>query len=252
MSQNDQNLVVAAQEGRIEDVREYIETGANIEYQDDQGINALIAATQEGYVAIVRMLLERGADINKPNADRQTPLLLAVSLRHPIGLIMILLDADADVNPVPSEAGETPVLCAIDRAILYGHFDILRTIIEAGAKVNKKTLMYAIEKEMSRGEENRKRVVNMILAEGVKPNQKIIDKANELGRAEMLGQKSSGSKSSGSNSSGSKSSGSKSSGSKSSGSNSSGSNSSGSKSSGSKSSGSKSSGSKTKRKKPKK
>ena len=225
MSENDQNLVVAAQEGRIEDVRKYIEAGANIEYQDDQGINALIAATQEGHVAIVELLLERGADINKPNADRQTPLLLAVSLRHPIGLIRILLDAD--VNPVPSEAGETPVLCAIDRAILYGHFDILRTIIEAGAKVNKKTLMYAIEKETSRGEENRKHVVNMILEKGVKPNHKIIDKANDLGRAEMLGQKSSESKSSGSKSSGSK-------------------------SSGSKSSGSKSSGSKTKRKKPKK
>ena len=98
--------------------------------------------------------------------------------------------------------------------------------------MNKKTLMYAIEKETSRGEENRKRVVNMILEEGVKPNQKIIDKANELGHIEMLGQKSSGSKSSGSKSSGSKSSGSK--------------------SSGSKSSGSKSSGSKTKRKKSKK
>ena len=232
MSENDQNLVVAAQEGRIEDVRKYIEAGANIEYQDDQGINALIAATQEGHIAIVELLLERGADINKPNADRQTPLLLAVSLRHPIKLIMILLDADPDVNPLPSEAGETPVSCAIDRAILYGHFDILRTIIEAGAKVNKKTLMYAIEKETSRGEENRKRVVNMILEKGVKPNQKIIDKANELGHIEMLGQKSSGSKSSGSKSSGSKSSGSK--------------------SSGSKSSGSKSSGSKTKRKKSKK
>ena len=214
MSENDQNLVVAAQEGRIEDVRKYIEAGANIEYQDDQGINALIAATQEGHVAIMKLLLERGADINKPNADRQTPLLLAVSLRHPIGLIQILLGADADVNPMPSEAGETPVLCAIDRAILYGHFDILRSIIEAGAKVNKKTLMYAIETETSRGEENRKHVVNMILEEGVKPNRKIIDRANELGRAEMLGQKSSGSKSSGSKSSGSKSSGSKSSGSK--------------------------------------
>ena len=212
MSENDQNLVVAAQEGRIEDVRKYIEAGANIEYQDDQGINALIAATQEGHIAIVELLLERGVDINKPNADRQTPLLIAVSLRHPIELIQILLNAN--VNPLPSEAGETPVLCAIDRAILYGHFDILRTIIEAGAKVNKKTLMYAIEKEMSRGEENRKHVVNMILEKGVKPNRKIIDKANELGRAEMLGQKSSGSKSSGSKSSGSKSSGSKSSGSK--------------------------------------
>jgi ankyrin repeat protein len=230
MSENDQNLVVAAQEGRIEDVRKYIEAGANIEYQDDQGINALIAATQEGHAAIVKLLLERGADINKPNADRQTPLLLAVSLRHPIGLIQILLKAN--MNPLPSEAGETPMSCAIDRAILYGHFDILRTIIGAGAKVNKKTLMYAIEKETSRGEENRKRVVNMILEEGVKPNQKIIDKANELGHIEMLGQKSSGSKSSGSKSSGSKSSGSK--------------------SSGSKSSGSKSSGSKTKRKKSKK
>jgi hypothetical protein len=102
------------------------------------------------------------------------------------------------MNPLPSDAGETPVLCAIDRAILYGHFDILRTIVEAGAKVNKKTLMYAIEKETSRGEENRKRVINMILEKGVKPNQKIIDKANELGRAEMLGQRSSGSRSSGS------------------------------------------------------
>jgi ankyrin repeat protein len=208
MSQNHQNLVVAAQEGRIEDVRKYIEDGANIEHQDDQGINALIAATQEGHNEIVKVLLERGANINRPNADGQTPLLLAVSLRHPIGLIRILLDdIDIDVNPLPSEAEETPMLCAIDRAIFNGYLDknleILRTLIEAGAKVNKKTLMYAIETDKSRSakwEENRKHVVNMILEEGVKASKKIIDRTNELGRteiAEMLGQKSSSDKSSG-------------------------------------------------------
>lgn len=219
MSANE-DLVIAAQEGRIDDVRTLLGEGANIEYQDDQGINALIAATQEGHTSIVELLIEKKADINRPNADNQTPILLAVSLRHPISLIKILLDAGVNVNPEKSQMDETPLKSAIHGVIKHKRMNVLKTLLDAGSDVNyENPLLYAIEfDEGSINETNRIEVIRVLLDKGAKVKKTIIARAKTLGRKEIVDMlESKGSGKSSNSSSGKSSSGKSSSGKSSSG-----------------------------------
>jgi ankyrin repeat protein len=187
MSANE-DLVIAAQEGRIDDVQTLLGEGANIEYQDDQGINALIAATQEGHVSIVELLIKKKADINRPNADNQTPILLAVSLRHPITLIKLLLDAGVNVNPEKSQMDETPLKSAIHGAIKHKRMNVLKALLDAGSDLNyENPLLYAIEfDEGSINETNRIEVVRVLLDKGAKVKKAFIARAKTLGRKEIV------------------------------------------------------------------
>jgi ankyrin repeat protein len=206
MSANE-TLVIAAQEGQIDDVRTLLGAGAKIEYQNNQGITAFIAATQEGHAAIVELLIAKKANINRPNADNQTPLLLAVLTRQPIALIKTLLDAGVNVNPEKSQLDETPLKSAIHGAIKFKRMNVFKALIEAGADVKyENPLLYAIElDEGIMNENNRIEIVRVLLEKGAKVKKTIILRAKTLGQntiVEMLERKGSGKSSSGKSSSG--------------------------------------------------
>jgi ankyrin repeat protein len=206
MSANE-TLVIAAQEGQIDDVQTLLSAGAKIEYQNNQGITAFIAATQEGHAAIVELLIAKKANINRPNADNQTPLLLAVLTRQPIALIKTLLDAGVNVNPEKSQLDETPLKSAIHGAIKFKRMNVFKALIEAGADVKyENPLLYAIElDEGIMNENNRIEIVRVLLEKGAKVKKTIILRAKTLGQntiVEMLERKGSGKSSSGKSSSG--------------------------------------------------
>ena len=205
MSANE-DLVIAAQEGQISNVQTLLNAGAKIEYQNDQGITAFIAATQEGHAPIVEFLIEKKANINRPNADNQTPLLLAVLMRQPISLIKTLLDAGVNVNPEKSQLDETPLKSAIHGAIKFKRMNVFKALLEAGADVKyENPLLYAIElDEGIMNENNRIEIVRVLLEKGAKVKKTIILRAKTLGQntiVEMLERKGSGKSSSGKSSS---------------------------------------------------
>jgi ankyrin repeat protein len=50
-----------------------------------------LTASQEGHIDVVKILLDAGADVNEPNAEGETPILLAIKLRHKKELVKLLI-----------------------------------------------------------------------------------------------------------------------------------------------------------------
>jgi ankyrin repeat protein len=57
-------LGIAATLGQTETVQRLLEAGANLNYQNKNGITALLNAAVKGHVQVVRLLLEKGASVN--------------------------------------------------------------------------------------------------------------------------------------------------------------------------------------------
>ena len=58
----------------------------------------LVKAVKRGDAKRVSDLIEKGADVNTRNSYGQTPLHVAVHLRHPEPMARILVDAGADIE----------------------------------------------------------------------------------------------------------------------------------------------------------
>jgi ankyrin repeat protein len=76
------------------------------------GMTALLYAAREGHMESARALLEGGADANLVNADKFSPLVMAISNGH-YDLAMLLLEHGADPKPATT-AGLTALYAAID------------------------------------------------------------------------------------------------------------------------------------------
>ena len=76
-------------------VKNYIDSGYDLDKQDNYGYTALILATYYNNVEIVKLLLNAGADINKQNNDGDTALIKA-AFKNNKKIIELLLDYYAD------------------------------------------------------------------------------------------------------------------------------------------------------------
>ncbi len=74
----DKLLIFAVRNGNLELVKERIEAGADVNYQDPQAGSALGAAIHNDDVSLAQYLLEAGADANLPNEHGTVPLELAL------------------------------------------------------------------------------------------------------------------------------------------------------------------------------
>ncbi|WP_353271806.1 ankyrin repeat domain-containing protein [Wolbachia endosymbiont (group A) of Nomada goodeniana] len=79
---NDDLLVSAAGAGRLSDVRELLEKGANIEARDSDGYTSLHRAAEGGHLEIIRFLIDKGANIGAKNKDGGKPLDVANTSRQ--------------------------------------------------------------------------------------------------------------------------------------------------------------------------
>jgi ankyrin repeat protein len=70
-------IVAAARDGLADLVERLIDSGADINIQDETGQTALIAASDQGYFGIVDLLLQRGADSNIKDKDGDSALDIA-------------------------------------------------------------------------------------------------------------------------------------------------------------------------------
>jgi len=113
----------------LEQVREHIKAGADVEQLDDEcGISPLAKAAELGNVEIVRALLKGGAKPDFGGVD--VPLAQAACHGH-IEAVQELIRAGADVNQMDEGLG-TPLMTAA----FCGHFDIIKILVNAGADVN--------------------------------------------------------------------------------------------------------------------
>ena len=111
-------------------VKKYIESGGNINAQNESGATPLHIAANSGNLAIAKLLIAQGADLTLLYKKSQTPLHLAAGGGQ-IRIIKLLIENGADVN-FASPEGITP----LHVAAFNNQRDAVKRLIAAGARVN--------------------------------------------------------------------------------------------------------------------
>ena len=88
---------LAVENNNIEEVKQALANGTNVDVQNKYGDTALIKATDMGHFEIVKLLLENNALVNKENNDDLTALMKA-AIRGHSKIVKSLLTSGADVN----------------------------------------------------------------------------------------------------------------------------------------------------------
>jgi len=68
-----QQLNAAAEDGRVDIVRQILDSGVNPNITPDHGFSALYVAAQNGHTAVVNALLSHGANANFQSSSNETP-----------------------------------------------------------------------------------------------------------------------------------------------------------------------------------
>ncbi|KAH9503985.1 hypothetical protein Btru_067490 [Bulinus truncatus] len=76
------HLLKSAQDGNLNEVKNLLSQGLNINYKDFYGWTALMCAAKEGHSEMVNCLLENGADLKIVNSDGHSAAWLAENARH--------------------------------------------------------------------------------------------------------------------------------------------------------------------------
>ncbi|HEY6393351.1 MAG TPA: ankyrin repeat domain-containing protein [Bryobacteraceae bacterium] len=133
-AQPDPPLIKAIDEGRMDDARNLIAKGADVNAANQNGVTALMqAAIGSAYlpdnVPAVKMLLEKKANVDAQDKRGLTALHHAVA-EGKTDAANLLLDAKANPN-MKDAAGMTPLLAAVE----YGRSAIMKTLLERGADI---------------------------------------------------------------------------------------------------------------------
>jgi len=111
---DEHRLYLAAEEGRLADVRRIIEKDPDLVNSfstvpdlRDTKYTPLHLASRYGHKPVVEYLLEKGADLEARTNKKETPLFLAAAANHR-AIAAVLIDKGADVN-ARDENGWTPL-----------------------------------------------------------------------------------------------------------------------------------------------
>lgn len=123
-------LMLAVQNEEIDEVKDLIAHGANVNGKEDDKTTPLFTAVESGNIEIVRTLLDFGAKVNARDKQKQTPLMRLDGDANP-ELVELLLRYGAKVNLTDKE-GNTALI------IVSGSVtpEVLKALIDAGADVN--------------------------------------------------------------------------------------------------------------------
>ena len=94
---NDMGITIAAGDGNMAQVNQYLNNGANVNFQDHNGNTALHLAVENNHFDIIKLLLERGASMTIQNQAGNTALDIAIQQGNNEiinYLILELLDPD--------------------------------------------------------------------------------------------------------------------------------------------------------------
>ena len=83
----------------------------------------------------IRILLETGADVNAQNDNGETVLMEAISSHSSPAVVQMLLEAGADPNARNGENGQVALMRAIGR-IFWNNTSAIEALLEAGADIN--------------------------------------------------------------------------------------------------------------------
>ena len=126
----DRELVEAAQQDELEDVKDLIDAGADVNATVPGDGSPLIVAARDDNAEIVEELINRGADVNLAVSGDGNPLIAAASAGAE-RVVDLLLRHGATVDQVvPGDEN------ALIQAAAHGHLSIVKTLVSRGADVN--------------------------------------------------------------------------------------------------------------------
>ena len=94
---NNQDIFTYIKDDDIESIKNYIDSGYDLNIQNNNGNTALIIATINDHIEIVKLLLNAGADIDKQNNYGYTALIWAAYYNNP-EIVKLLLNAGAYID----------------------------------------------------------------------------------------------------------------------------------------------------------
>lgn len=125
-----EGVINAAEQGDIEALRGFLDTGLDVNESFTGDGTALLIAAKHGHIDAVRFLLDRGADPNVPSPGDGNPL-IAASEAGQTEIVELLLDRGARIDEVvPGDENALITACAA------GQLDVVRLLITRGANVN--------------------------------------------------------------------------------------------------------------------
>ena len=129
-----QNLIDAAWENNVAEASRLIESGADVNYEDETQQSAFLIAASEGYLELLELTLSNGADVHALDSFNGTALIRAAERGH-ADVVRRLLETDVDVNHV-NNLGWT----ALNEAIIFGdgsprYVETVQLLVDGGADV---------------------------------------------------------------------------------------------------------------------
>ena len=146
------SIFVAAFIGDFSKVKGFLEKGIDVNAKDTRKRTALQYAAEEGHNQIVELLLEHDAEIN---AGNRTAAELAMNNGH-IEIVELLMSKGADISP-------------LHLALRMKDEVKARSLIEAGADINKRTKYGTTPLHMAVGA-NLKSIANLLIENGADVN----------------------------------------------------------------------------------
>ena len=143
-------------------------------------LGPLNTAARYGDIETVRLLVEKGENVNGVTRDF-SPLFLA-SCSGQDGIVEYLLAKGADPN-TPQDRENTALGCAS----LYGHQQIAKALINAGARVNNPASQWRVTALMWAAERGHTNLVKLLLESGADSNQVDAGGNSSLHRAVFVG-----------------------------------------------------------------
>jgi ankyrin repeat protein len=164
LSANDQQLINYAYDGNLQEVRNLLRTGANVNAKNIHGVTPLFLASQHGHVQVVKELLlhdvdqqsitsafviasrmgredvveeliyDRRVDVNYHDENGETVLFMASSSGK-LGVVQLLLQHEGLKVNLKNGKGQTALWVACER----GNLEVVRTLLRHN-KVNKSNI----------------------------------------------------------------------------------------------------------------
>ena len=135
-----QDLINAAKNGNIDEVKTLLSKGADIHAKDSKyGETALMYSAEKGHPDIAKLLISKGANVNVKTKDGQTALMRAAG-NGQTKTAKLLLDKGADVN-AKDKYGRTALMFAEE----HEYTEIIQLLKQAGANRNlrKRTVAFS-------------------------------------------------------------------------------------------------------------
>ena len=155
----DEQLLKAAEFGQLEEVKELLQSNANIEAKGYFQETPLHWAAKYGHRDIVDLFLEKKADIEAKDQYQNTPLYLAAERGHR-DIVDLLLEKNADIE-AKDQYQRTPLLLAAQ----FGHRDIVDLLLEKNADIEAKGSWKETPLHLA-AEGGHKEVVTLLLEKG--------------------------------------------------------------------------------------